>query len=136
MVNTIVIITSDTATCVSLYLLSCCKPEPAVIFICVISEIVRLSAHDEVCGSNSLLFTCPGHFRLIDAIGFFGKVVACVIESARPAAFADLLVLACPAFAFQQLGVTQFLKDRRIVPDIYEFLFLYVTCLDWQVTAG
>jgi len=28
------------------------KPEPAVIFICVISEIVRLSAHDEVCGSK------------------------------------------------------------------------------------
>ena len=28
------------------------KPEPAVIFICVISEIVRLSAHDAVCGSK------------------------------------------------------------------------------------
>src|SRR3990167_4990292 len=91
--------------------------------------------HDEVCGYNSLLFTCPGHFWLVDAVRLFGKVVACVVESARPATFTDLLVLACPAFAFQQLWVTQFLKDRGIVPDIYEFLFLHVTCLYGQVTA-
>ena len=94
-----------------------CKPEPAVIFICVISEIVRLilrqaqdavpfmvslsNHHDEVCGSNSLLFTCLSHLWLIDAVRLFGQIVARVVESACPAAFADLLVLACPAFTFQ-----------------------------------
>jgi hypothetical protein len=49
---------------------------------------------------NLLPFTCPCHFWLIDAIGFFGKVVARVVESTSPAAFADLLILACTAFAF------------------------------------
>lgn len=54
----------------------------------------------------------PGlsHLRLVDAIRFFGHVIARVVKGARPATLADLFVLTGAALAFQQIGVAQLLK--------------------------
>ncbi|MDP7560520.1 MAG: hypothetical protein QF745_08265, partial [Planctomycetota bacterium] len=80
--------------------------------------------------------TSIGNFRLIQAIGFLGEIIALFLKGPGPATGAYSFEFTDSALALQKLRFPQGIKDCGVFPDRAETLLPYISANRGKITAG
>ena len=74
--------------------------------------------------------------RFVDAKGLFREIIPRDFVSPCPAPAAYPDEFAAAAFAFVCVQIPEFIQYGRMGPDIGEFLFFYLTAIQFEIAAG